>query len=70
MTKQTSIRRTANTLCLVAGLVAVAAWPEVASAASTINGTITFDGKAPTLKPLEMSAEAACGTMDEKAAAN
>jgi plastocyanin len=70
MTKQTRIRRTANTLCLVAGLIAVAAWPGVAFAASTINGTITFDGKVPPLKPLEMSADPACAKMHSKPAPN
>jgi plastocyanin len=37
-----------------------AAWPGVASAASTINGTITFAGAVPTMKPLAMDADPAC----------
>jgi plastocyanin len=75
MTKQTSMRWTAtlrqtqrrsersrrtNWLCLAAGLAAAALWPGVALAASTINGTVTFDGKVPNLKPLAMEADPAC----------
>jgi plastocyanin len=60
MTKRTSMRRTANALCLVAGLVAAAAWPGVALAASNVTGTITFDGKVPNLKPLTMDADPVC----------
>ena len=54
------MRRTANRLCLVAGLVAMALWPGVAQAASSITGTVTFDGKAPTLRPLAMDADPVC----------
>lgn len=54
------MRRTGNRLSLVAGLVAVLALPGVAVAASTINGTITFTGKPPALKPLSTEAEPAC----------
>ena len=54
------MRRTANRLCLVAGLVATALWPGVAQAASSITGTVTFDGKAPTLRPLAMDADPVC----------
>ena len=54
------MRRTGNRLRLAAGLVAVSIWPGVAFAASSITGTITFDGKAPTLKPLAMEADPAC----------
>src|SRR3954471_21916025 len=60
MTKETSMRGTVKTLCLAAGLVAVAMCPRVALAASTVNGTVTFDGKAPTLRPLAMDADPAC----------
>jgi plastocyanin len=60
MTNQTSMRRTVNALCLAAGLAATAAWPGVALAASTITGTITFDGKPPNLKPIAMDADPAC----------
>ncbi len=45
---------------LAAVLVAVTVWPGVASAASTITGTVTFEGKPPTLRPLTMDADPAC----------
>jgi len=54
------MRRTGNRWRLAAGLVALSVWPGVAFAASSITGTITFDGKAPTLKPLAMDADPAC----------
>ena len=49
-----------KTLCVVAGLLALTAWPGIALAASTVTGTVTFDGKAPNLKPLAMDADPAC----------
>ena len=54
------MRRTVNGLWVVAGLVAVLVLPGVAVAASTVNGTVTFDGKAPALKPLSVEAEPIC----------
>ena len=54
------MRRTANGLCLAVALVAAALWPGVAFSASTITGTVNFDGKPPTLKPLTMDADPAC----------
>jgi plastocyanin len=53
-------------LCVAAGLVAVAMWPAVASAASTINGAVTFEGKAPSPKPLAMDADPACAKKHPK----
>ena len=54
------MRVTGKRLCLAVALVAAAAWPRVTFAASTITGTVTFDGKAPALKPLAMDADPAC----------
>jgi len=56
------MRGTGNRLWLAAGLVAVAMWlwPGVVVAASSITGTITFNGKTPVLRPLAMDADPAC----------
>ena len=53
------MRGTANGLRVAVVLVAVV-WPGVAVAASSITGTVTFAGKAPTLKPLAMDADPVC----------
>ena len=60
MTKERSMRATGNRLWLAAVLVTMSCWPGVALAASTIIGTITFDGKAPVLRPIAMDAEPVC----------
>ena len=52
--------RGSGKLCLAASLFAVVVSPGVAVAASTITGTMTFDGKPPALKPLAMDADPAC----------
>lgn len=54
------MRWTGKTLCFVAGLVALSISPGVAFAASTVTGTVIFDGKPPALKPLTMDADPAC----------
>jgi plastocyanin len=54
------MRTTGTRLRLAVGLIAVSLWPGIAVAASTVNGTITFEGKAPALKPLAMDADPAC----------
>ena len=59
MTKEPIVRATGKRLWLAAGLVA-ALWPGVAFAASTVTGTVTFDGKVPTLKPIAMDADPVC----------
>ena len=60
MTKEPGLRGTGNPLWLGTALVAVCLWPGAAFAASTVTGTVTFDGKAPALKPLAMDADPAC----------
>ena len=59
MTKELSMRATGKRVWLAAGLVAGLVWPGVAVAA-TISGTVTFAGKAPVLRPLDMNAEPVC----------
>jgi hypothetical protein len=70
MTKEQSMRGTASRVWLAAGLVAVLVWPGVAIAASTVNGTVTFDGKVPTLRPLAMDADPACAKKHSKPVPN
>jgi plastocyanin len=54
------MRVTGNWVWAAAGLVAISVWPGAAFAASTVTGTVTFEGKAPPLKPLSMNADPAC----------
>ena len=54
------VRAKGNTMWLAAGLVVALAWPGVAAAAATVIGTVNFDGKAPTLRPLAMDADPVC----------
>ena len=70
MTKEPSMRETGTRLWLAAGLIAVLGWPGSAFAASSITGTITFTGKAPTLKPLSMDADPACAKKHSAPVAN
>ena len=51
---------TGKGLWLAAGLVALLTSPGIAAAASTVTGTVVFDGKPPALKPLAMDAEPVC----------
>jgi plastocyanin len=60
MTKEPSMRGTANRVRLAAVLVAVSVWQGVGGAASSINGTVNYAGKVPTLKPLSMDADPVC----------
>jgi plastocyanin len=60
MIKETSVRRGVSTWCLAAGLVGAMVWPGVAFGASSITGTVVYDGKVPNLRPLSMDADPAC----------
>src|SRR5262245_2032788 len=60
MTKESSMRVTGNRLWLAAGFVVMSVWPGVATAASSVSGTVLFAGKPPALKPLAMDADPAC----------
>ena len=51
-------------------VVAVAVWPSVAFAASSVTGTVTFDGKPPALRPLAMDADPACAKKHSGPVAN
>lgn len=51
---------------LAAGLVGTLFYPGAAVAASTISGTVTFEGKVPALKPLAMDADPACAKKHSK----
>lgn len=64
------MRVTGNRLFLAASLVAVSFWPGVAAAASTITGIITFDGKAPALRPIAMDADPDCAKKHTAPVAN
>jgi plastocyanin len=66
MTKERSMRGTGNKFWLVAGLFAVALWPDVAVAASSVTGTVIFAGKVPTMKPLAMDADPVCAKKHPK----
>lgn len=61
MSKELCMRKTATKL-LTAGLVAMLVSPAVVVAAgSSVTGTVTFDGTVPSLRPIAMDADPACG---------
>lgn len=70
MIKESNMRVTGNRLWLATAMVAVSLWPGVAVAASTITGIVTFDGKAPTLRPLAMDADPDCAKKHSAPVAN
>ena len=70
MTRKTSRRAAGNRFWLAVAFVAALLCPAVASAASTITGTVNFDGKVPTLRPLTMDADPVCAKKHSKPAAN
>jgi plastocyanin len=49
-----------NAVRRAAVVLGVAVWPGIAIAASSVSGTVTFTGKAPNLKPLDMNADPVC----------
>jgi plastocyanin len=61
--KEMRMRWTGSRLSLAAGLLAASLWPGVALAASSVTGTVIFDGKVPALRPLAMDAEPVCMKM-------
>ena len=58
--------RGSRKVCLAAGIVGMLLCPGAVFAASTITGTVTFDGKVPPLKPLTMDADPACAKKHSK----
>ncbi len=70
MTMEPCLRVFGNPLSWAAALVAVAVLPGVANAASSVTGTITFEGKAPALRPLAMDADPACAKKHSGPVAN
>jgi plastocyanin len=66
--QRTMLRAAAGKWYMAAVLAAAFVWPGVAFAQSTITGTVTFDGKVPTMRPLAMDADPACAKMHSKPA--
>jgi plastocyanin len=64
------MRAIENRLQMAAVLIAVSICPSVAFAASSITGTATFNGKAPTMRPLAMEADPACAKKHSGPVAN
>jgi plastocyanin len=60
MTKESNMRATGHRVWLAVWLAAVSVCPGVAYAASTVTGTVTFNGTPPKLQPLAMAADPAC----------
>lgn len=60
------MRGTTRRLGLAAGIFVAMTYPGMAFGASSVTGTVTFDGKVPNLKPLAMDADPACAKMHGK----
>lgn len=60
------MRGTTRRLGLAAGIFVAVMYSGTAFAASSVTGTVTFDGKVPNLKPLAMDADPACAKMHGK----
>jgi plastocyanin len=60
------MRGTTKRVCLAVVLAAATMSPGLALGASTVTGTVTFDGKVPALKPLAMDADPACAKKHAK----
>lgn len=70
MTREPRMHATGNTLWLAACVAVVSFLPGAAFAASSVSGTVTFTGKAPTLRPLAMDADPACAKKHSAPVAN
>lgn len=60
MTMETTTRGTGTPFWRTAMLTVLLGWPNIAFAAATISGTVTFEGTPPTLRPIAMDAEPVC----------
>jgi len=70
MPKESCLRGTENLLRLAAVLAALSVGPGTAFAASSITGTVNFEGKAPALRPLSMDADPTCAKKHSGPVAN
>jgi plastocyanin len=64
------MRRTGNTRYLAVGTIAATLWAGAAFAASTVTGTVTYDGKVPNLAPVAMNADPVCAKKHSSPVAN